>query len=82
MCTYVKIFEQVRANPEYLLDIYNSCEPPELKSKEELETFSNVTKGHWNKKLTDFQKLLFIKIFAKDKVIFLFSSLCYKKYIK
>ena len=59
---------KVRANP----DTFESYEalPPEPQgvpgAMEDME--SDNTKGHWEKRLTSFQKLMFIKVFKTEKV--------------
>ena len=44
-------------------------EPPEPKEGAEVKDDDSV-KGHWNKRLTSFQKLIFIKAFQEEKVVF------------
>lgn len=60
---------QIYANPEKF-DGYEA-EPPEpkpLKEGEEPPEYNGKTKGHWDKRLTSFQKLMFIKVFKEEKV--------------
>ena len=63
---------QVHGNPEECEDY--DPEPPEPSEDEikkgqkgELED-NEVIKGHWNMRLTSFQKLVFIKAFKEEKV--------------
>ncbi|XP_056004113.1 dynein axonemal heavy chain 6-like isoform X1 [Ostrea edulis] len=61
---------EVRANPE-TYEAYGAL-PPEPQgvpgALEDME--SDDTKGHWDKRLTTFQKLMFIKVFKTEKTIF------------
>src|SRR5690349_12237495 len=59
---------QVRANPELLSELYTTYQPAEPGSAEEADAPPDGAKGHWDKRLTDFQKLIFVKTFTEDKV--------------
>ncbi|XP_060075174.1 dynein axonemal heavy chain 6-like [Ylistrum balloti] len=71
---WVKLGEtEIHANP----DEYETYEPlppePEpLKEgqEQEIEVDDGKIKGHWNLRLTSFQKLMFIKVFQEEKTIF------------
>ncbi len=57
----------MRANPEK-----EACYgrlPPEPKEGAELKDDDTI-KGHWNKRLSSFQKLVFVKAFQEEKVVF------------
>jgi len=54
---------QVRANPE-TNEAYGP-EPPEPSGE---ESNDDKVKGHWNKRLSGFQKLIFVKAFQEEKV--------------
>lgn len=60
----------MRANPESY-ETYEGV-PPEPQgvpgAMEDME--SDNTKGHWDKRLTSFQKLMFIKVFKTEKTVF------------
>jgi dynein heavy chain len=57
----------IRANPE--TDDGYGPEPPEPKPGEEQEDGDEgKVKGHWDKRLTSFQKLIFLKVFKVEKV--------------
>ena len=67
----VLLWLQVNANPE-TSDIYGPepPEPPPLNEDGEgqQQQDDGKVKGHWQKRLTDFQKLMFIKAFQEEKV--------------
>ena len=61
-------FLQIRANPEE--DSGYGPEPPAPDPAEDQEQIDDGTvKGHWDQRLTSFQKLMFIKVFKEEKVI-------------
>lgn len=71
MSVFLYLWTQVHANPEKD-DDYGPLPPePEPVQKgqqqEELQDDGKV-KGHWDKRLTSFQKLMFIKVFKEEKV--------------
>ncbi|KAK3599709.1 hypothetical protein CHS0354_037182 [Potamilus streckersoni] len=70
---WVKLGEQeIHANPSSL-DIYGP-EPPEpqppKEGEEKQEEDDGKVKGHWDKRLNSFQKLMFIKVFKEEKTVF------------
>ena len=62
----------VRANPE--TDPGYGPEPPKptplKEGEQQVEDDGSKVKGHWNERLTDFQRLVFIKAFQEEKVVF------------
>ena len=60
---------QVRANPEEYDDY---TEPPSF-NPEEPPTEGAI--GHWDERLTDFQKLIMVKVFLEEKVIHYYNNI-------
>ena len=62
------ICSKARGNPESL-DSYGP-EPPEPTEEELMAVTEDdgKVKGHWNKRLSSFQKLLVVKVFLETKV--------------
>ncbi|XP_060586003.1 dynein axonemal heavy chain 6-like [Ruditapes philippinarum] len=59
----------IRGNPE--TDDSYGPEPDAPDAAEDQEIIDDGTvKGHWDKRLTSFQKLMFIKVFKEEKTIF------------
>ena len=60
---------QIRANPE--TDPEYGPEPEAPQEGEDMEIMDDGTvKGHWNMRLTSFQKLMFFKVFKEEKTVF------------
>jgi len=55
----------VRANPE---EYSEYMEPPPYNPDEEPPKEGPI--GHWDERLTDFQKLIVVKVFLEEKVIY------------
>lgn len=68
--------DQVRANPEQSKS-YGPLppEPTDEEVAEKSKEDSGKVKGHWNKRLNSFEKLIFIKYFREEKVCVM-SSMC------
>jgi len=58
------ILTKVRANPE---EYSEYVEPPSYNPDEEPSKEGPI--GHWDERLTDFQKLIMVKLFLEEKVI-------------
>ena len=62
----------IRGNPE-TLESYGPLPPepaPLQEGQEQEEDNSGAIKGHWDKRLTSFQKVMFVKVFKEEKTIF------------
>ena len=66
---YSLIFKQVAANPKSHPD-YGPLppEPEPRRHGDDPPKDDGKIKGHWDKRLTSFQKLIFIKAFQEEKV--------------
>ena len=68
------VFLQIKANPD--TDPGYIPEPPEPDPAEDQELLDDGTvKGHWDKRLNSFQKLMFIRVFKEEKVSLLIIEL-------
>ena len=65
-------YHQIHANPEDW-DGYTELNPPTPPvTNEECEGDAATITGHWDSRLTSFQKLIMIKAFKEEKVIHVF----------
>lgn len=63
----VPIFMQVNVNPPDW-DGYTEPNPPPLPEDKDKEGEAPPITGHWNERLTSFQKLIMVKCFMEEKV--------------
>jgi len=73
MPCYISPCLQIHANPDKHEGYGPTPDEPEplIEGQEpELEAYNGEVKGHWDKRLTSFRKLMFIKVFKEEKVTY------------